>query len=79
MEVKGWGGWRRERQMTQKKRWHTWRKKGRAREKEEGSGSHGMVWNKREAEMGNKTGKAKREDLLWSRMSKWYPQMLRAG
>lgn len=37
-----------------------------------------MAWNKREAEMGNKTGKAKREDL-WSWMSKWYPQMLRAG
>lgn len=50
----GWGGRRSERQMTGKEeRWRTWRKKEKATEKEEGRGSHGLVWSKNEVEMGS--------------------------
>lgn len=78
MKATGWGGRRSDRHMTRKeKSWRTWRKKARTREKEEGSGSRGLVWSKREAEMENKRRNATWETLLLSQMSKWYPHMQR--
>lgn len=50
----GWGGRRSERQMTGKEeRWHKWRKREKAREREEGTDSRGTVWSRSEAEMGS--------------------------
>ena len=50
MEVTGWGGRRSDRQRTGKEeRWQTRRKKERTRGREEGTGSRGAVWSRREA------------------------------
>lgn len=73
----GCGGRRSEGQMTGKEeRWHMWRKKVKATEREEGTRSRGMVWSKGEAEMASETETTTLETLLSSQMCKWNLQML---
>lgn len=66
----GCGGRRSERQTTGKEaRWHMWRKKEKAREREEGTRGRGRVWSKGEAEMVRGTGTL--ETPFSCQMCKW--------